>query len=233
MYLTEEYVMRIRIKFTKLGALKFIGHLDLMRTFQKIFRRSGIPIAYSEGFNPHQIFSIAAPLAVGVTSEGEYIDVKLSTEEYDLTKLMQIISDSCPNGLDIVEIISLDDSEPAAMASVAAAKYNITQIENIIDEDMINTFAANEHIIIQKKNKKGVLKDLDIKPGIINISLINSSIIMTLSTGSKLNVKPEFVLKALCEYAGTDFNKFNFKIHRKDLYHGDGNYIPLSIPMIK
>jgi radical SAM-linked protein len=229
----EEYAMRIRIKFTKLGALKFIGHLDLMRTFQKIFRRSGIPIAYSEGFNPHQIFSIASPLAVGVTSEGEYADVKL-TKVMDVGKLKELIDSTCPIGLEVLDVIALDDSEPAAMASVNAAKYIVSQTDKIINNDMIINFSKNEQIIIQKKNKKGVLKDLDIKPGIINMSLMNNNIIMTLATGSKLNIKPEFVLKALCEYSEEDYNKFDYKIHREDLYYiKNNNYIPLSISMVK
>ena len=58
--------------------MKFIGHLDLMRYFQKVFRKAGLPVAYSQGFNPHQIMSFAAPLGVGLTSEGEYVDVEVT-----------------------------------------------------------------------------------------------------------------------------------------------------------
>ena len=65
--------MKVRIRFAKYGALKFIGHLDVMRYFQKAIRRADLPIAYSEGFSPHQIMSFAAPLSVGHTSEGEYL----------------------------------------------------------------------------------------------------------------------------------------------------------------
>ena len=64
--------MRIRIKFRKYGVMRFIGHLDIMRYFQKAMRRANIDIAYSEGFSPHQIMSFAAPLGVGITSDGEY-----------------------------------------------------------------------------------------------------------------------------------------------------------------
>lgn len=225
--------MRIRIKFTKLGALKFIGHLDLMRTFQKIFRRSGIPIAYSEGFNPHQIFSIAAPISVGLTSEGEYIDVKLAKEE-SLDIIKESINKISPKGLEFTKVVKLDDKEPAAMASVTAAKYVISQNENIITTDLINKFASNDQIIIKKKSKKGKINEIDIKPGIINININDeNNIIMTLSTGSKMNVKPDIVLKTLCEFNDIEYSMFDFKIHRQDLYYGDDSYTPLSIPMIK
>lgn len=73
--------IKVRIKFSKHGALKFIGHLDIMRYFQKAFRRSGIDIAYTEGFSPHPVMSFAAPLGVGLESDGEYLDVELNTPE--------------------------------------------------------------------------------------------------------------------------------------------------------
>ena len=69
--------MKIRIKVRKYGVMKFIGHLDMMRYFQKAMRRAEIDIAYSEGFSPHQIMSFAAPLGVGITSDGEYLDIEV------------------------------------------------------------------------------------------------------------------------------------------------------------
>ena len=69
--------MKIRIKFAKQGTMKFIGHLDVMRYFQKAIRRADIDIRYSEGFSPHQIMSFAAPLGVGLTSNGEYMDIEV------------------------------------------------------------------------------------------------------------------------------------------------------------
>ena len=71
--------MNIRIKFQKYGVMKFIGHLDIMRYFQKSMRRADINIAYSEGFSPHQIMSFAAPLGVGITSDGEYLDIEVKS----------------------------------------------------------------------------------------------------------------------------------------------------------
>ena len=70
--------MKIRIKFRKYGVMKFIGHLDIMRYFQKAIRRANIDICYSSGFSPHMIMSFAAPLGVGITSDGEYFDIEVS-----------------------------------------------------------------------------------------------------------------------------------------------------------
>ena len=71
--------MKIRIKFRKWGVMKFIGHLDMMRYFQKAVRRANIDIRYSEGYSPHQIMSFAAPLGVGITSDGEYLDIEVDS----------------------------------------------------------------------------------------------------------------------------------------------------------
>ena len=77
----EVCVLKIRIKFAKEGNMKFIGHLDMMRYFQKVMRRAGVNIRYSEGFSPHQIMSFAAPLGVGVTSRGEYMDIEVQSTD--------------------------------------------------------------------------------------------------------------------------------------------------------
>ena len=70
--------MKVRIKFRKYGALKFIGHLDVMRYFQKAMRRAQIPVAFTSGYSPHMIMSFASPLGIGLTSDGEYFDIELT-----------------------------------------------------------------------------------------------------------------------------------------------------------
>ena len=67
--------MKIRIKFTKTGNMRFIGHLDILRYFQKLLRRAEVDVKYSEGFSPHPVMSFAQPLGLGDTSEGEYLDL--------------------------------------------------------------------------------------------------------------------------------------------------------------
>ncbi|MCR4587690.1 MAG: TIGR03936 family radical SAM-associated protein, partial [Lachnospiraceae bacterium] len=94
-------MLKCRIKFAKYGTMKFIGHLDIMRFFQKVFRRSGIDIAYTEGFSPHQVMSFASPLGVGVCSNGEYLDVTLNsaTTSEDMIRRM---NEQTVEGIDIL-----------------------------------------------------------------------------------------------------------------------------------
>ena len=110
--------MKIRIKFAKEGAMKFVGHLDMMRYFQKVMRRANVDIRYSEGFSPHQVMSFAAPLGVGITSRGEYVDIEvLSTGSSE--EMLQRINDALAEGVEVLSYRRLPDSSAAAMESVA------------------------------------------------------------------------------------------------------------------
>lgn len=206
--------MLIRIKFRKVGALRFIGHLDLMRTFQKIFRRAEVPVAYSEGFNPHQIFSIAAPLSLGVTSDAEYLDIKLK-EEVDTTVLVKQINEVCPQGIEMLEAVELKARATKAMAAVAKAKYTVSGAFDPLD---IAGFLGQETIIVEKRTKKGKLKEVDLKPGIIKMENTEAGLLLILSTGSAFNVKPAVVLENLCLFSEVAYDKFAYKVHRNELY---------------
>lgn len=102
--------MKVRIKFRKYGILKYIGHLDVMRFFQKAMRRADIPIAFTGGYSPHMIMSFAQPLGLGVTSEGEYLDIELAgdiTSEDAVRQLNQTMVD----GIDVVSFRQIQDEE--------------------------------------------------------------------------------------------------------------------------
>ncbi|MDE7250638.1 MAG: TIGR03936 family radical SAM-associated protein, partial [Lachnospiraceae bacterium] len=106
--------MKVRIKFAKYGTVRFIGHLDVMRYFQKAIRRAGIDVAYSEGFSPHQIMSFAAPLSVGHTSEGEYFDLEVNsfTNREDFKKKLQSVM---VEGIEILDVQPLEQGAKNAM----------------------------------------------------------------------------------------------------------------------
>ena len=97
--------MKIRIKFRKWGSMKFIGHLDMMRYFQKVMRRADVDIRYSEGFSPHQIMSFAAPLGVGITSDGEYFDIEVHSTKSS-AELIADMNKTMVDGVDIVGYVA-------------------------------------------------------------------------------------------------------------------------------
>ena len=111
--------MKIRIKFSKQGNMKFIGHLDIMRYFQKAMRRAEVNIRYSEGFSPHQIMSFAAPLGVGLTGSGEYLDIEvLSTESS--CEMTRRLNEVMVEGMEVLSYKKLPDDAANAMSLVAA-----------------------------------------------------------------------------------------------------------------
>ncbi len=116
--------MMVRVKFAKYGSLRFTGHLDVLRFFQKAIRRAGLDVVYTHGFNPHQVMSFAAPLGVGLCSVGEYMDVEIASSDgaEDFKKRLQ---EACPYGIDILSVKMLPEKAGNAMASVAAATYAV------------------------------------------------------------------------------------------------------------
>ena len=117
--------MRVRVKFSKYGVMKFIGHLDVMRYFQKAMRRAGIDIAYSEGMSPHMIMSFAQPLGVGLTSDGEYMDVELRIPIAS-DEAIRRLNEVGVEGITVTEWRQIPEEKGSkAMTLVAAADYEL------------------------------------------------------------------------------------------------------------
>ena len=116
--------MKARIKFRKYGSLRFIGHLDVMRFFQKVMRRADIPIAFSGGYSPHMIMSFANPLGIGLTSDGEYFDIEL-TEAVNSADAVRRMNEACQiEGIEIVSIRRIaEEKKMTGMTILAGADY--------------------------------------------------------------------------------------------------------------
>ena len=218
--LEEVSALKVRIKFTKNGCMKFIGHLDVMRYFQKVMRRADVDIAYSEGFSPHQIMSFAAPLGVGLTSQGEYLDIEVHSTKSS-KEMVEAMNETMVEGISVLSYRLLDDNSQNAMSLVAAADYNVMFREkykpdiNIREE--FQKFISRDKIEILKKTKKSE-KIVDIKPMIIDSGVNAQGIFMKLATGSANNLKPELVMQAFSEYAGFELQEFALMVERLEIY---------------
>ena len=211
--------------------MKFISHLDVMRYFQKVIKRADIDIAYSSGFNPHQIMSFASPLGVGLESEAEYVDIEVNSTMSTNEALVAMNNVSVPN-MPILSYRLLDDNATKAMTLVAAAKYHIAYREGYepdfdLDE-IISSFMSGTSFVITKETKKGH-RDMDIRPLVYEFNKANDGYIMTLSAGSVDNVKPELVFSSLYDSLNKEFKDFSLMITRLEMYGDDnGNLKPLS-----
>ena len=100
--------MKVRLKWTKTGVLKFIGHLDVQRYFQKALMRAELPVSFSKGMSPHQIMSFAAPLGLGMTSEGEYADISFDWS-YSSEEMLKRINAVMNEGISVLEFKEIDE----------------------------------------------------------------------------------------------------------------------------
>ena len=204
--------------------MKFIGHLDIMRFFQKVMRRADIPIAFTGGFSPHMIMSFANPLGVGLTSDGEYFDIEL-TQEIDMNAAVERMNQVTVEGIDIVNMVPIsDDKKQTGMSIVAAADYLSSLKKGTFPDNWKEKaveFINQPMITIVKKTKKSE-KEVDIKPMIYKFKVRDESIYMQVATGSVENLKPELVMQALCDYMEADLELVSFAHHRLEVYANIG-----------
>ncbi len=229
----EVSALKIRIKFAKTGIMKYIGHLDLMRFFQKLLRRAEIDLKFSGGFSPHPIMSFASPLGVGLTSNGEYVDIEVNSmipSDIMMDKLNAVTTE----GVRILSCNLLPDDTKAAMSSVAAADYEVgfRYTMPFPKEEMaarLEAFQKQEQILITKKTKKSE-QEMDLAPFIYDLKFTEQETVwMKVSSGSVVNIRPEMVLEAFYAFYGKEVQEFEFLIHRHEMYFSDENNHLLSL----
>ena len=212
--------MKARIKFRKNGVMKFIGHLDIMRYFQKAIRRAEIPIAFTSGYSPHMIMSFANPLGVGLTSDGEYFDIEL-TESIASKEAVRRLNEQMVDGMEIVSFVQIpDDKKSKGMSIVAGADYLSSVKNGSLPEDLaekLEAFYAQNEICVVKKTKKSE-KEVDIRPMIYKLECRNGGIYMRVAAGSVQNLKPELVTEAFVRYLGMEADAVIFTHHRLETF---------------
>lgn len=224
------FAMKIRIKFSKVGKVKFIGHLDLLRLFQKIIKSSRLPIAYSKGFNPHPLIYFAQALSVGITSEGEYLDIHLK-EDVNPETVKEDMNKILPEGIRVEGVYILPEDGKTCMALIDSASYIITINKTGEDNKVLGKlkeFYSQEEILykrISKKkeriiNIKDFIYELEIKEG-----KLDYKIHLMLASGSRKNLNAKLFMQSFIDDSGLELD---YSIHRKELYSmQDGKYLPL------
>lgn len=238
--------MKIRIKFAKYGAMKFIGHLDMMRFFQKAVRRADIDVKYSEGFSPHQIMSFAAPLGVGIESCGEYMDLEVLSMS-SVEEMREALNRVMVEGVQVLSAAVLPDLAKNAMASVAAASYQIHLKEGTFGipafAESVESFYAQDRILYTKETKKNTL-EVDLKQGIYEIQAGETQVLtdsmssvaamfaadsnedrmsvpcirMTVDASSSGNIKPTVAFEKFCAFASCEIPSSAVQVTRLETY---------------
>ena len=213
--------MKVRIKFAKQGVMKFIGHLDIMRYFQKALRRADIDIKFSEGMSPHMIMSFAAPLGGGLTSDGEYVDIELRTP-ISTAEAVSRLNAVMVEGMEILDFRRIEEGKAGkAMSLVAAADYTVRFRKGYAPKEDwqsdISGFFARKSIPVIKETKKGE-SEVDIRPMIYQMSVNAGTVFMRLATGSVANLKPELVMESYMKWRGFEMPPFSLEVNRCEVY---------------
>jgi len=216
---------RVRLEYGKGEQVRFISHLDMVKAFQRAIQRAGIPIAYSEGFNPHPQISFASALAVGVLSEREYIDIELKAE-VGHAEVASRLAAALPSGIDIKASRTVPDNAAAMMAKVNRSVYRIYGVlsEPVAPEvvaEKITDFLTAEEINIVKRTKKGP-RTKNIRPAIVDFrgiqSGMNLEFYLVTAMGGESNVRPEEVACAFRDRTGVPLDCESLVIRRTELY---------------
>jgi radical SAM-linked protein len=229
--------MKVRIKFTKEGPVKFIGHLDTMRYFQKAIRRAQLPVAYSGGYSPHMIMSFAAPLGVGIESLGEYFDVEFK-EPVSSREIVDRLNDTMVEGIRILSAREVEEGKAGkAMSLVAAADYHVYFREGkepcVGWQSRLGDFCRQEQILVTKETKKGE-KEVDIRPFIYELKLEeNGLIFMKLASASANYTRPDTVMDAFLCYLDVEAQPWSYQTIRLETYADKGTeeehkFLPLE-----
>ena len=214
-----------RIKYSKEGPAKYISHLDLLRTFARAGKRAGLPLAFTQGFNPHPKISFAAPLGVGIAGEGEFADMEL-TGDLPAIVVSETLSASLPEGLQILEtrIVSMPTKSLMAIVGLATYRGAASLYRSFTQAELtaaINGFLGLTEILVERRGKNKVTKIHNIRDGIFAFSgtIQEQEIVLEIEikTGSSGNVRCEEVLGAFVKTGDVPI-KGRFVLSRTGLY---------------
>lgn len=225
-----------RIKYAKGSEIKYISHLDFQRSFHRLLNRAGIDVAFSQGFNPHLKVSYAMAMPVGMTSEGEYLDVELTTS-MEGEELKSLLNEQAPKGLKILAVKIIEEPVKSLASVITEGVLEVeVPVEDDVKEDKIReairAILEKDTLELTRKNKKGKLVTKNIRPYIKKLELeavkdSKASLDMILSMGSIDNLNPQLLL----DYIIREYKVFKdfprAKIHRVDMLV-NGNKINLE-----
>lgn len=230
----SESLNKYRFKFSKTDKMRFIGHLDMLKLFQRAVKRAKLPISYSKGFNPHQIISFASPLPLGMASVGEYSDFRLDVKT-ECDEIKNALNAVLPEGMEIIEVYELNEGSKNSAALVDAAQYEIIPDKEIKDLENVIKELLNADTLMIERTSKSKTKEVNIREDIYKLYCEDGVIKALIATGSKKNLKPELLTEYIYRHRGLEFDPIMIKTKRIELFaavKSDGmenfEFVPLA-----
>jgi len=215
---------KLRIKFRKTGDLRFLSHLDLIRAFERGFRRAKLPLSLSEGFSPHPRFSFGPPLPVGVSSESEYLDVILSSR-VPLDQSAKSLQSAFPDDLSCREVRYVPLEAPSLMSRITLAGYRIrvatasivtvddikNRIDSLLSKNKVSLLIKDKEKTFEVEKVAKIIEPEELKNNIITLKFLGL-------VGSAGGVRPDILIRKLFSLTDKPVPIRFQEIHRTGLY---------------
>lgn len=226
--------MKLRLQITKDREIRFISHLEYLRTIERAIRRAKLPVAYSEGFNPHMKFSLASALGVGVVSYAEFVEIVMA-EPVDPMEAAASLIKALPRGIRVVGVDAVDNSAPALMSVAGGAEYWVTIPYQADCQAAIKAFNETEKLIYAKPAPKSLakVKEINVKFYIPHVDAVQTGGFLKLRFHCRItaqgSMKAVDLLNTLNQYYHLGLPVELADIERRDLYRVDdmGNMWPM------
>ncbi len=225
--------MRVIVAYKKIGMIRHIGHLDMQRTMQRVLRRSGLPVRYSQGFNPHTLLSFAAPLSVGMEGDEELMDVALESPVSE-SEFSSRMTSALPESIPLVAVRTIPDEHPKLMAMLNSTAYEATcplSYEAAAMLESVPSILQIHELMAMRKTKSGEHLQ-NIRPMLFSLSANRDShdvvFSMHVQTNEQGTLKPSLLMETLSKLAGIqDIPEFRYRRSRLfGISHG------FSVPLI-
>ena len=219
--------MLVRIKYSKLGDISYISHLDIIKLMERIVRRTGLKLSYSEGFNPHPKTAFSPALQLGVQSHCEYLDMEFD-EAVEEDLLIQKLNEKTVEGINFIEAKILTDKVDSLVAFITHSRYEIAvdeEDENKISKiiSAINKINNTNEMLLTKKTKKGNIKEYNVKEYIGTIDFERKSdglsIFVDICSGSVKSINPKKIIElveSLEDLSGIEYDLIKLETYHKD-----------------
>lgn len=207
----------VRLFYKKQGTARFMSHLDTMRFMTRLLRRTGLPVWYTEGFNPHLYITFALPLSLGFESEYEIADIRLTDDSFPLENVCRALNQNCPDGF-----LFFKAADPVCrLSDLAFAEFNIFLDDKLTLYDALNNFLKKDEVLLEKKTKKGDIKLINAADDIKYSEVKKdggTKLKIILPAGNNKNINPDLIIKKFLSENGSDVF---YKIVRVSLLKDD------------
>lgn len=213
------------IKFNKVGYIKYTSHLDMLRLFKRSLKKTGVTLAYSQGFNPHPKMGFAQPLSLGYTSTSEMLELETSVD-FEPADIKARLAGIMPEGIEITACERLSAEVKSLAAAVVEAEYQVVfPIElggsKAAYEKLLADYLAQDEIMAEKRQKKTKkMVAVNIRPKIRKIQVLDGeklTLYLNLDCGSASNLSPEQVIASFMAFANLEVNRYDVEVERTKL----------------